>query len=753
MRTTIISSLLLAAATYLEPANAFPSFGLLDREVNSTSSSNSSVIANETVSTPNSQSNVKTNSAVVALSAAGTNTTSVNATTSTNITTVGHSVGSTILVIARDTASAYSAYSGLNGYGIPYQILAVPSTGATLPTLNSSATVGNFGAIVVLSEVSYDYGSAGFNSALTTAQWTQLFNYQISFGVRMVRLDVYPSADTGTTTTGGCCGSTQEQLVSITNSTGFPTAGLKLNAGLSTLGLYHYPATITNSSIAWAFASFAPTTGFTSTTVAGVINQIGARQQMVFFTSFATDWSATSNFLQHAWIHWVTRGVYQGYRRINFGTQIDDMFLESDIYYPANNTFRIRTADLKQHATWTTTINSKLSTGSKYFVEIGHNGNGNIEAGTAADTKDVCGDGAIEYDSQADTALEFKKPLGTGANIWPSTAKNYSYSLACAKLDSLYSFFSTASTRDAFAHISHTFTHESEDNATYSDIYKEISWNQAWLKQVSLSSATNFSPKSIIPPAITGLHNGDALQAWWDNGITACVGDNTRPVLMNSQNEHWPYITTVASDGFAGMQVNPRWATNIYYNCDSAECTVKEWTDTSAGATGNITTLLDIERAANSRHLLGLHHDPFMFHQANLRYSDVTNTIVNGASQKYSLLQMWVETVLTEVTRLVNWPIITLKSDDITAAFSSRMARDNCAPAMSYTLSSDAKSIVGVVVSTTNSCSVPIPVTVPGPITNTGYTTEQIGNDPLTVWVPISSGKSVSLTLKTPVTL
>jgi hypothetical protein len=42
---------------------------------------------------------------------------------------------------------------------------------------------------------------------------------------------------------------------------------------------------------------------------------------MVFFTSFATDWAPTSNYLQHAWIHWITRGLYTGYRRVNLNTQ------------------------------------------------------------------------------------------------------------------------------------------------------------------------------------------------------------------------------------------------------------------------------------------------------------------------------------------------------------------------------------------------------------------------------------------------
>jgi hypothetical protein len=137
-------------------------------------------------------------------------------------------VKSTVLIFARDTASAYSAWSGLNGYGIPYQVVIVPQTGVTLPALSSSSTAGNYGAIVVLSEVSYNYGGTlGFQSALTAAQWTTLYQYQVSFGVRMVRLDVFPGPDFGATAQGGCCNTGVEQLISISNTAQFPTAGLK----------------------------------------------------------------------------------------------------------------------------------------------------------------------------------------------------------------------------------------------------------------------------------------------------------------------------------------------------------------------------------------------------------------------------------------------------------------------------------------------------------------------------------------------
>ena len=56
------------------------------------------------------------------------------------------------------------------------------------------------------------------------------------------------------------------------------------------------------------------------------------------------------------------------------------------------------------------------------------------------------------------------------------------------------------------------------------------------------------------------------------------------------------------------------------------------------------------------RHLLSLHHDAFMFHQANLRQAGVaTTTLGQGLTAKagkWSLFQMWVEVVLAEFVRV-----------------------------------------------------------------------------------------------------
>ena len=144
----------------------------------------------------------------------------------------------------------------------------------------------------------------------------------------------------------------------------------------------------------------------------------------------------------------------------------------------------------------------------------------------------------------------------------------------------------------------------------------------------------------------------------------------------------------------------------------------------------------------------------FMFHQANLRQDDAPSVEVNGEVQQLSLLQIWVEVILTELTRLTDWPIITLKHDDVSRDFLERMTRDMCNAKMTYDYSSNGGAIEGVTVSTDgNTCGAPVPVTFPnsaGPASTQGFRTEQVGSDPLTVWVEMS-GSPVSFDLANPI--
>ena len=102
----------------------------------------------------------------------------------------------TILILSPDEATSGSGSSGLRGYGIPYEVLIVPQEGAELPELTNSDNEGNYGGIVVLNEVGYDYDD-GWRSAITEEQWDEIHEYQTHFGVRLVHLNVFPSSEYG----------------------------------------------------------------------------------------------------------------------------------------------------------------------------------------------------------------------------------------------------------------------------------------------------------------------------------------------------------------------------------------------------------------------------------------------------------------------------------------------------------------------------------------------------------------------------
>lgn len=528
-------------------------------------------------------------------------------------------------------------------------------------------------------------------------------------------------------------------------------------AGVTTSGLWHYPASITNSTTTTAIAKFGPGGPYTGDTVAGVINNFNGREQLVWFIGWATDWSATSNFLQHAHIHWMTRGLFLGKRKIHLSPQIDDVQLSTELYLPANKEFKTRTGDIEAHITWQNDINSRLPAGSDFRLEMGHNGNGDIIAAVEEPQgEDLCvPPDAVDYPYPPDTPLEWVKPPGTGEDMWPSEFEEYGWTKDCAQLDDFAAWWLDQDNLNAFAHVSHTFTHLELNNATYHDAAREIHFNQDWLAQMGIDQATRFSPKGLIPPAITGLHNADVIRAWLDNGILHVVGDNTRPPLRNPNSQFHPLVSTVENNGHAGLYIIPRYATTIYYNCDTPACTVQEWIDTSAGA-GDFNSLLRDAKATNTRYLLGLQADPYMFHQANLRQIDMATITVGSKTGKMSLVMAWVETIAQEMYRLTNWPITSLKHDALAEYFIDRMTLDSCEPKLSYTYTANGDAIDSVTVTTNgNSCAVPVPVTIPGGTASaSGGSTQsdQVGSEPTIIWITMD-GSPVTLSLSEPVSL
>ncbi|CAO2655486.1 Nn.00g042890.m01.CDS01 [Neocucurbitaria sp. VM-36] len=660
-------------------------------------------------------------------------------------------IDSTLLILARDRNATSAGTTVLQGYGIPYVVvdLSIPAGG--YPQLNATPDTGNFGGIVLVSTRQHRTGD-DWKQAMSQRQWEDIYGYQEAFGVRMVRLNAWPYAEFGVQSSGGLV--TTDQPVAITNTTDVPKANLVANAQLSTVNLSKYPAKITNSSGVWEIAQF----GTSAKTTAAVINKFpSGREQQVWFLAFDAE-SNVSTLLAHAWIHWVTRSLYLGFRRIYLNTQVDDIFLPSTIY-DASASVRIQRADFEEHVAWMNEVNSRLPPGSSYVIELAHNGNGNIAEAVEADFLNsvaTCNpQEAVYYTAPPTPDSEFIKPLGTGIDLWPARHTTYRWSFACSSLDPLEEYFVEKVNMHAFYHVSHTFTHEDQTNATYTDVFREITFNQEWFRRIGFMDSVSlpyFSPSGLVPPGITGLHNGDALRAWVENGIIYAVGDNTRPALMNvasRKSDFHPIATNVRENGYEGVWIIPRFSSSIYFNCDDTGCDNAEW-GAITGNTGNFSVQLENEKITNAKNLLGLRWDPYMFHQANLRVSDTPEITLLGKNKQWSLLMAWTEAVLYEVIRVVEWPVITLKHDDLAKAFIARKTRDECQPMLTYNLSNDRKSITGFTVNAKDSnCGTSIPVTVPGDVTSaTSATKEQEGADPITLWVSLGgSSKAYSLSL------
>jgi hypothetical protein len=221
---------------------------------------------------------------------------------------------------------------------------------------------------------------------------------------------------------------------------------------MGTVNITKYPAKISDASIASEIAQF----GGSSTSTAAVINRYpSGREQQVWFTAVLTDSSTAATLLSHAWIHWMTRGLYLGFRRVYLNTQVDDVFVETELY-ETNKPYRIKPDDFKEHITWMKDLNSRLPAGSSYVIELGHNGNGNIEAAVDRDYDNdpaLCDpQEGIDYETQIDGPPEYHKPIGTGKDMWNKKFRDYQWTLDCSDLDPLEVYFADKANMNAYFH-------------------------------------------------------------------------------------------------------------------------------------------------------------------------------------------------------------------------------------------------------------------------------------------------------------
>ena len=661
------------------------------------------------------------------------------------------SINMKALVLSTAQTESDTITLNLNSYGIPYDLIEfTPSN-----MLKGNLTLYNDNNEPKYNLVVINGGDLIFEvenlwiSALSVEQWAYLEEYEAKNGIRRVVIseDVSANRDVELNDPNNWGTAVDDQPLMVEESNEvkkiFNDARVKITAPLNVNGIYHTRVNIVSNNTV-PFLYYADN-GKKGPVAATLTKYDDGREKMSFFFGFGV-WSQTSIILNHLWLTWATRSLYNGFRRVYFTPHIDDVFLSTEVVDPKNNksyggiTYRNTPEDLQKIAQFQKDVLKIMPEGSFYRVELAFNGNGALISGDYSQALEVNGERYVD--------IEFVKEPGTGEKRWPK--ENYQLSSAALnalKKDTLYSYFYQNTTaQQEFFWSSHTFTHENLDNAAKSDVDNEIRLNIEIAKSLGLTDKEYWSGGAIITPQISGLHNKDALDVFRQYGIQSATGDLSRPAICNNDNPYLPFYTTLESSNLEGFPIIPRTPTEVYYFCSTKEEDTWMYNQLYRDYYGGDSTFDDLLQHESERTLLlmtKLRHEAHQFHQANLRYYP------KEGNHGESLLEDWTRSVVNLYTKYVDWPLISIKIDQQAETFLERAKLEACGHETKYVVENG--KVVSISVSATKGeCTVP--VTVPSGVDKSslpsGATTEQIGKDPLTVWVPLKKGESKSFKLQ-----
>ena len=487
------------------------------------------------------------------------------------------SLDARLLIITADgTDPAFTAIvEGLQYLGTPFDVLNATTDPELTADRLATGSRGHYYGIFL------DRGnlSTGTVSAFSTAEWGVLTDYEARFQVRRVALYAYPEAIYGLTPVGAPIDTTMGPLsIHCTASGAAVFADTNCTSGITVVGAYAYPAMATG-------------TATVPILVDGVGNVLGATFTDLFSREYLALTFAQSPSLVHSLslihdlVRWVTRGVFLGERHVYLTSQIDDLFLASDLYPycsdcvdggidgapPAGSapviigdagalpglTYRITELDMQALADW--------------------------QAATRASP--------LTADLRFDWALN-----GVGAS-------------ASDPLTTL-----TRTLGSTFKWISHTWDHALLDNISYTNALAEFTLND------NLVSALGLQPydiRSLVTPSISGLDNPDAINAAFDAGIRYMVGDTSVAGWNNPTPNAGIYSTFQPQ-----VLIIPRRPTNLFYNVSTPDKWQLEYNAIYRSYWGrdlSYSEILDFESNLLLQDLLRGANDPWMFHQANTR--------------------------------------------------------------------------------------------------------------------------------------
>lgn len=497
---------------------------------------------------------------------------------STQLPATGATVNAKLLIISADGSEPVlgSIRQAADYEGIPYTLyVATKTPGGFTPDLLSDGGGHAYyqGIVLTTGSLAYFNGTA-WTSAFTSPEWQALWDYQAKYRIRTVIAYAYPTADLG-----------------YGPATGVDATTTPISAQLTSDGQSVFPYVNAANPIvitkAWTYLAAAQGTG--TTVLLGdsqghalsLIRAYPDGRQVLSMTFDGNFFLVHSLALSYGVLNWVTGGLFLGERHVYMSPQIDDVFIDDDVY--GGGTYRITGADWTADDAWQ--ANKRLaSLTADLHLHLAFNGEGTT--GTY--------------------------PLDT---LTPA-----------ARL-----------TSSDFPWINHTFTHLNLDAATYDQTYQEITENNQTATSMGFA---NYDNRTMVTPDISGLSNPDAMSAAYDAGIRYLVTDTSQPGMDNPTPQ-----AGIANSLVPDILMIPRRPVNLYYNVTTPTEWTGEYNSFYHNYWGrdlSYTEILDKESDVLLQYMLRGEIDPWMFHQSNMRAYDGVHSLLGDlldrTLDKYSRL-------------------------------------------------------------------------------------------------------------------
>jgi len=535
--------------------------------------------------------------------------------------------------------------------GVPFDTLIATQENLTQNKLIKANGDGKYQGII-LTEVGLAYNNNGvYESAFSTAEWNLLWQYEREFNVRQVAINGFPSTfpeDYGLRFASSLA-VTEQNPITATLTTDGKTVfeSLKPDIVIPIKNAFVFRATTCGS--ACPNVTTKPLIKDNTGKVLAALSTTADGREVLSMTFSHNSFLRHTGLLSYDLISWVTNGIFIGERRYYFSIDIDDWYLESEMWNPATNSM------------WPE---------DEYQFRI------------------VAKDVYAARDGVIDLRNRFPSPNFNYNQVFNAEKAETGATRSCAANASLSA--ATLCVADFFPFISHTFTHAEMDFLNYADAKGEFENNMTFAEP----RLDTFEKEYVV----TGKHSGLGWYRLRDapTGQT-CLYDivpgdpfcqfgldasNTAMlqaavdlgVKYLAANRGWQSHTAECDSCLIDhpleprIKLVPRWPTNIFFNASTPEENTSEF-NYLYGPQGILTDgsgnpyfptnktwqdIVGFETDIAIRHVLSFSPYPHFVHQANIReYAagrsltyDFAEDVLKTYSQYFNIplvSQNWVE--------------------------------------------------------------------------------------------------------------